>query len=111
MKIVPGSKIGRVLATLWVALCIAVLVFGFVQREIHDMPVAFALLLMFLSFPLGAGAVVFVGTVMGSSGTSYIPFWSELPLWLAAVVVGYWQWFMLIPALAKRLWSRGSRAA
>ncbi len=111
MEVLPRTSIGRAIAALWLALCIAVLAFGFVQREIHDMPVAFALLLVFLSFPLGAGALVIVGTVLGSSGINYVSFWSEMPLWLAAVGVGYWQWFILLPALARKFLSRRGRAA
>lgn len=111
MIAIPQTTIGRALATLWLASSIAVLVFGFVQREVHDMPVAFAWFLIFLSFPLGAGAVVAVGVAMGASSVEYVPFWSEVPLWLAAVVVGYFQWFVLVPAVARRILRRRASAA
>jgi hypothetical protein len=111
MAVIPHGLIGRALAVVWLGLCVAVLVFGFVQREIHDMPIVFVWFLVFLSFPLGAGAVVFLGIVMGSSDANYVPFWSELPLWLVAVLVGYWQWFILVPALVRKIWSRRSHAA
>ena len=103
MALIPHGLIGRAVAVVWLALCVAVLVFGFVQREIHDMPIALVWFLVFLSFPLGAGAIVVLGIVLGSSGIHYMPFWSELPLWLVAVLVGYWQWFILVPALVRKI--------
>lgn len=111
MNIALHSNLGRALAALWLALCLAVLVFGFVQRDVHDMPIAFTWFLLLLSFPLGAGAVVFLGAALGSSGLQYFPFWSEVPLWLAAVVVGYLQWFVLVPALARKISRRRGNAA
>ncbi len=103
MQIAPKSTPGRLLAALWLVLCLAVLVFGFVQRSVHDMPVAFVWFLIFLSFPLGAALVIALGVAIGSitsaTGIQYAPFWHELPLWFAAVSVGYLQWFVLAPRL------------
>ena len=103
MLLAPRSTPGRIVAALWISLCLVVLVFGFVQRDVHDMPVAFVWFLVFLSFPLGAGALVAAGASMASltsaTGIQFLPFWHELPLWVAAVVVGYFQWFILLPAL------------
>lgn len=104
MKIAPESVVGRAVAALWLVLCAAVLLFGFVQREIHDMPIAFLWFLIFLSFPVGLLAV-FLFSVLCTKfcaimGVPYVPFWSELPLWFAAVVAGYIQWFVLLPRAA-----------
>jgi hypothetical protein len=105
MQIAPKSIVARVLAALWLLLCLGVLVFGFVQRDIHDMPVAFVWFLIFLSFPIGLAVVFAFGLVTTTLGEFaailYVPFWSELPLWLAAVVAGYFQWFVLLPAAAR----------
>ena len=108
---IPRSFVGRVVAALWLAACIAVLVFGLTARAIHDMPVAVTWFLIFLSFPLGAGAVAVLGVALGSSGVPYVPFWSELPVWAAAIIVGYLQWFVLVPAIARKVWNWRSHAA
>jgi hypothetical protein len=110
MKIAPRGILGRVLAVLWLMSCVAVLIFGFTAREVHDMPIAFVLFLVLLSFPLGAAAVVVLGVTLGASGITYIPFWSEVPLWCAAVLIGYWQWFVLVPSLARIFLSRRDHA-
>jgi hypothetical protein len=110
MKIAPRGIVGRALAVLWLTSCVAVLIFGFTAREVHDMPIAFVWFLVLLSLPLGAVAVVVLGVALGSSGITYIPFWSEVPLWCAAVLIGYWQWFVLTPALARKFLNRKSHA-
>ena len=111
MAVIPRSPIARALALIWLGLCVAVLVFGFIQREAHEMPIALVWFLVFLSFPLGAGVILFLGVALGSSGVHYVPFWSELPLWIAAVLVGYWQWFVLVPAIIGKIRSARRHAA
>jgi len=97
----PKSILGKVMAAVWLMACIAVLVFGFVQRDIDDMPIAFIWFMIFLTFPIGAAALVALGVMFGvldiAFGISYHPFWDELPLWFISVALGYWQWFLLIP--------------
>lgn len=114
-RIVPKTWIGRLLAVAWLAACIGVLLFGYEQRAIHDMPVAFTWFLLVLSFPVGSLAVVAVGVSLGSLATAlglqYQPVWHELPIWIAAIVVGYWQWFMFLPREASNYLSRRKDAA
>ena len=105
MQLVPRSSPARALALLWLVLCLSVLVFGFVQRNVHDMPAAFIWFMMFLSFPIGFVVALVFGLLISTVGTVvailYVPFWHELPLWLAAVAAGYLQWFVLLPALTR----------
>jgi len=112
---VPRSLHGRVAAVTWTLLCLGVLAFGYVQREIHDMPVAFVWLMLILSFPLGGFGVLVAGVAWGSLidslGLTYQPFRDELPVWLFAFVVGYWQWFVLVPRFARWLSSNRSKSA
>jgi len=100
-RAVPKTWLGRLLAIAWLVACMAVLIFGYEQRSIHDMPVAFTWLLLGLAFPVGSLAVVLVGVGLGALtslvGFQYQPFWHELPIWISAVVVGYWQWFIFLP--------------
>ena len=103
--LVPKSRIGKMLATTWLMCCFAVLVFGFVQRSLHDMPIAFTWFLFFLSFPVGSLAIAAVGLLVGDIqmklGLHYYPFWYELPIWFAAVILGYLQWFVALPMLGR----------
>lgn len=96
-----SSVLLRVGSIAWLAACLGVLLFGYANREAHDMPVAFLWLIGLLAFPIGTAAMVAVGMVMGVFSTlfavPYHPFWEELPPWLAAVIAGYWQWFVFIP--------------
>jgi len=112
-KLAPTSTLGRTAATAWVSLCLGVLVFGYVQRSVHDMPVAFTWFMIILSFPLGIPGVLAAGLgwpgVMNGLGFSYEPFRDELPIWVLAFVLGYWQWFVLLPRALRRLSSRPTR--
>jgi len=112
MVLLPASFFARAAAAVWLALCLALLVFAYAQREVHDMPVAFTWLLIALTFPIGlptAGVVsVLAAWVSESVGLAYSPFLSLLPMWLATVAIGYLQWFVLCPAIARRL-LRGRR--
>ena len=106
----PSSPFGRALALAWLLACAAALLFAYEQRGVHDMPLALLVFMAARSFPLGLVVLPVVGTiwptVVSTFGSSYVPFCDELPLWLAAVVVGYWQWFIVIPRLAQWLKSR-----
>ena len=79
----------------------SVLIFGYVQQGIHDMPVAFTWLMIFLSFPLGFLGIGFDYLVIEplgkAMGLSYHAFFSLFPSWLAMTVLGYLQWFKLVP--------------
>ena len=103
MTLAPSSTVGRALAALWLALCVCVLVFGFVQQDIHDMPVAFMWFMIFLTCPLGFLGIAFdyfvVQPITNAAGSVYHPFISLLPSWFAMTVLGYLQWFKLAPAI------------
>lgn len=93
--------IGRTILFLWVTACLAVLVFSFAQRDVHDMPVAAFWFMVLLAFPSGLLAVALAGYAASEIsrvlGVPYEPFAGFLPMWLAGVAVGYWQWFVAIP--------------
>jgi hypothetical protein len=106
MKFMPPSRRGRVLASAWFALCLLLLVFAFARRDMPDMPPTFTWVLIALSFPLGLPSGAIVGRSMSwlyaHHGLAYDPFTDLLPSWLAMVAAGYLQWFMLVPAIARR---------
>jgi hypothetical protein len=107
---IPKTTTGRTLAILWLLCGFGLLVFAYVQQDVHDMPVVLVWLLVFLAFPVGLIAAPVVGAAWSSMAASvglvYQPFWHSLPLWLALVGLGYLQWFVLVP----NLWQRLSRA-
>ncbi|MDP3356854.1 MAG: hypothetical protein Q8M51_13475 [Polaromonas sp.] len=102
----PRSTVGRLVASLWLAACIGVLVFGYVQQHIHDMPVAFTWLMIYLTFPVGMAGAAFVGmasSFLSEVGVPYHPFWHLMPYWLVLVVLGYAQWFVVLPLLVRKV--------
>jgi len=114
MKVISRSRWGRILATIWLALCCALLVFAFVFRDMPSMPVVFTFGLIALTFPLGlpAGAVVGISMswLYAHKGLPYDRLADLVPSWLVMVLAGYVQWFVFAPAVARRilkLWSSG----
>lgn len=107
MKIIPMSFFGRFLAALWLIASLGVLYFAWHQREIHDMPIAFTWLMIFLSFPCGFPAAVLAAVITNQVSALFElphdPFLSHLPGWLIFTVVGYLQWFVLVPLLWKKV--------
>ena len=99
----PASRIGRVLAALWLISCVSLLAFAYIQRDIHDMPVAFTLLNMFITAPIGIIVIPLMematASVSSLLGLSYSTFFSLLPSWVTAVSLGYLQWFVVVPKL------------
>lgn len=88
-------------ATVWLLAATGLLLFAWQQQGIHDMPVAFFWLLVFLTMPLGFPVIALVGVltslIEAIFGIPYNPFWDLVPVWLFGTAVGYVQWFILIP--------------
>ena len=100
---IPNSLIGKFLASVWLLACIGILVFAYIQRDIHDMPVATIWLLIFMTFPIGIFvdpiAGVIISLVNTSLGLNYNPFGEMVVYWLMSISLGYLQWFVFIPKL------------
>jgi hypothetical protein len=105
----PRTPKGRIVLALWLVACLAVLIDGFIERNTSEWGMVFFLLMNCLTFPSGyVFSLVFAAvfrflmangiTVLNERG--FIPI---LILWPFFVVVGYLQWFVLIPWLAHRL--------
>ena len=102
MTVIPRSWLERTLIALWTSLCLAVLVFAYVQRHIHDTDIAFAYFMLFLTFPAGyifASAVGLLFYALYETWGIVVPggFINNLVAWLTFVAVGYFQWFILLP--------------
>jgi hypothetical protein len=109
----PSSLFGRLSFVVWLTACVALLILGYVQQDIHDMPVAFILLLIYVTFPAGLLGVTLVGLVWpvitSFLGITYQPFYDILPYWLVAVALGYVQWVIVVPWVIHKV-SRASNA-
>lgn len=110
MTLIPKSIIGRSIVGVWLLLCVSLLVFAWVQQDIHDMPVAFAWLMIFLTAPVGLPITILVGVttsfISESLGITYRPFWDIVPMWIALTTAGYFQWFVATPWLYKKIRGR-----
>ena len=78
------------------------------------MPVAFTYLLIALTFPLGLPFGAIVGVSMSwlyaNQGLPYHPFIDLVPSWVVMVLAGYLQWFVLVPAVTRKLLRRQREA-
>jgi hypothetical protein len=102
MNILPRSAFGRSLLGLWFAVCVAVLVFAFVQRDIHDTDIAVAWFMIFLTLPIGYALAALLGFVFMLVYETFglvVPggFLFNSLSWLLFVAVGYFQWFLIVP--------------
>jgi len=92
----------RVLKALWLLACVWILVLTLVYRgpKYRDAVEGELLIMMGLSFPAGwLFAYLFLGTLLGGSQTSELQ-WIFL-IWLPLLVLGYLQWFLLVPVLVR----------
>ena len=96
-----NSLIKKYLIAIWLLACLGILVFSYIQSDVHDMPVAVIWLLIFMTFPVGMLAAPLVGLVISSItpalGISYHPFGEIVIYWVALVSLGYIQWFVIVP--------------
>jgi len=100
----------RLLLGIWLTLCVAVLIFAIVQRDIHDMDIAYTYFMLFLSFPAG---LIFAGVVAALSTIAlYLPdgLMGAFITWPPFVVLGYLQWFVLLPEIVRWLRRTSDRA-
>ena len=110
MALLPRATFAKLLACSWLLTCLGLLAFAWVQRDIHDMPVAIVLLLVLVSFPIGlsvsAGIGLATAAVEAAFSIRYDPFLDLVPIWIAVCVSGYLQWFVFVPFLWRRTLGR-----
>ena len=97
----------RIPLFIWFTVCLLVLVFAFVQRDIHDTDIAFTYFMLYLTFPVGYLLAYLAGFVLMSLNHAYgivAPggFVPNLVAWVLFVIAGYFQWFVLLPHLVRR---------
>ena len=96
-----NSLIKIYLTAIWLLICLGILVFAYIQSNVHDMPVAVIWLLIFMTFPIGMLAAPLIGLLISNItpilGISYHPFGEIAVYWLVLVSLGYLQWFIVVP--------------
>ncbi|OYT87621.1 MAG: hypothetical protein CFE46_10760 [Burkholderiales bacterium PBB6] len=107
MDLVPQSRIGKVVLSAWLLLCLSLLAFAYVQREDKDMAAIFTTSLVALTAPLslppGAAVGMSMSWLYANQGLPYHPFTDLVPSWVVMVAAGYLQWFVLVPSVVRRL--------
>jgi type VI protein secretion system component VasK len=99
----------RLLLGIWCTLCGVVLIFAIIQRDIHDMDIAYTYFMLFLTFPAG----LIVAAVLAALFTTglYLPggLTGAFITWPPFVILGYLQWFVLLPWVVRRLRQTSNR--
>ncbi len=94
----------NIIKAIWFAACLTVLWFTYDAREINDVYIVFIYFTLALTFPIGVlvqGIVFFSGSIFGLIWPD--GFLGYLSFWVIAVGLGYWQWFVAVPWLFKRM--------
>jgi len=104
----PQGRLGRSLLLVWLAACLSVLVFAFIQREVADTDIGFAWFMIYLTFPAGLGLASLMGLIFGGLYQVLgivVPggFVFNFTSWLLFVAVGYFQWFVVVPWVYSKL--------
>jgi len=107
MTILPNIWVSRSLLALWLLACVAVLLFAFDARAIHDTDIAFTYLMIFLTFPIGFVFAALVGVIFFALYSAFgiiVPggFVPNLVTWVFLVGLGYFQWFVVVPWLYRK---------
>ncbi len=111
MSLLPKHPASRIAALLWLLACVAFLMWTLLKPDIYvEERSALSRLVpvYFLGFPSAHIAVVAIGKIKLALylNARFEPsILSEcLSLWTTMVVLGYFQWFILLPWLARKLW-------
>lgn len=109
MNFLPRHPVSRTAATLWLLACVALLVLTLLQHKLYaNERSALAILVpvYFLGFPSGHIAVVAISKIKLALylNAGFEPsILSEcLYLWTFTVVLGYAQWFMVLPWFSRK---------
>ena len=96
-----NSLIKKYLTVIWLLTCLGILVFAYIQSDVHDMPVAVIWLLVFITFPIGMLAAPLIGLLISNItpmlGINYHAFSEITVYWVVLVSLGYLQWFVMAP--------------
>jgi hypothetical protein len=110
MTLLPHRRTARLIAVGWLLAALAMLAVTVLHPETHEnlrTALSSLLPLYFLSFPLGHAGLMAVNKLKLELyvGNGFVPdILSEgLMLWTLLTVLGYAQWFLLLPFLARKI--------
>ena len=111
MPLFPLHAVSRIAAMLWTSACLVLLVITLLQSDLYSnerSALAMIVPVYFLAFPSGHIAVVAIAKLKLAlyMSTGFEPsILAECVMWWTlAVVLGYVQWFMLLPWVARKCW-------
>ncbi len=111
MTLIPTHPITRVVALCWLLACLAFLLLTLLRHDLYAGERGALTLLVpvyFLAFPFGHVALLAVGKIKLwlylQNGADPSLLSEALALWTLTVLLGYMQWFMLLPWLSRRCW-------
>jgi hypothetical protein len=100
----------RLIKIAWVLLCVGVLAYYMFDRSKFEIDFLVMIDMIVLSFPIGWVAAIASGwlffgldSLLGHTGSREE---GTVVFWFIALVLGYWQWFVLLPHLIKRFKAR-----
>ena len=106
----PRHRFLRIAATIWLTVAALLLLIMLLRPELQaDERRALSVLvpLYFMSFPLGHAGLLAVNKlkVMLYWGNEFVPaiFTEGVVLWVVLMALGYLQWFVLLPAVARKI--------
>ena len=111
MTLVPRGRTARWLAIAWLLAAVVMLVLMLLRPELQaDQRTALSTLvpLYFLSFPLGHAGLMACNQLKLAlyldSGFDFVPaiFTEGMFLWVFLTVLGYVQWFLLLPGISRK---------
>lgn len=111
MTLLPRHRITRFIAILWLLVCLAFLALTLLQNNLYAnerSALAVMVPVYFLSFPGGQIALIAISKIKlalyFSAGFSPSILSEGVFLWTFTVVLGYLQWFVLLPWVSRICW-------
>jgi hypothetical protein len=111
MALLPNHTVTRLTAILWLLTCLAFLAMTLLQHNLYaDERSALAVMVpvYFFSFPSGHIALTIISKIKLalylSAGFSPSILSECVFLWTLSVVLGYLQWFILLPWITRKCW-------
>jgi hypothetical protein len=118
MSLVPRHRYLRIAAVIWLGLAAVLLVAMLARPELQaDGRKALSVLvpLYFMSFPLGHAGLMAVNRLKVELywANEFVPaiFTEGVVLWVLLVLLGYAQWFLLLPFVSRKIRWLGSACA
>lgn len=111
MTLLPRHRVTRLIAILWLLVCLAFLALTLLQNNLYASErsaLAVMVPVYFLSFPGGQIALIAISKIKlalyFSAGFSPSILSEGVFLWTFTVVLGYLQWFVLLPWVSRICW-------